>query len=637
MSLPYLSIGRLMRRLSTGSEEELRFEPGVNLLVGRPNTGKTKWLQTLDYLLGEPGENPFEGAEAEGIAEKYDAAGAELVIGDEHLWIERRWRELGAKTKVFVDGDGMAARDFQHLLMRKLGIPLLNFPKGNPMSGQTWPELSFRMLLRHIFRQQRFWGGIADQQPESEQHASLLLFLGLAEHLFNDNYARLIELKMEADRLKARREQYGNTLDEIARDLVSNPDMVVGANVTTIGNAQSRLVDEIQTLRQRREALITGARDQVIPQEQRSPVQRLSEERANTVVALEGLRQKAKVNAERLDEVRRYRTELGDELERMARAEDAGVVLADLKITHCPACDQMVSNTGSDPHSCFLCHQDLPDEPLLEGLGSARIRFEHDRLTGEYKEADQLIEVLRRDSERLTEEIDAAEEQLRMVENQLAPARQAIAALVQEAVSEVDMALGELNERERQLGRISAALEVGQELTDRIAAIEREIEPLQERVDEAMRATDFDAAASQLEDGMNAYLNAINLLRPGIWQHSPIAADVTRSGFTLRVGARRWQVALGGTDTLYFLMAYQYGLLTLSNKPNRHYPGLSIVDLPAEFSGEAVEDKENFIVQPFIELTTRDEYEGSQLIITGASFAGLDGPHRLHLSHVFVA
>ena len=44
------------------------------------------------------------------------------------------------------------------------------------MSGQTWPELSFRTLLRHIYRQQRFWSDLADKQPEGDQHACLLHF-----------------------------------------------------------------------------------------------------------------------------------------------------------------------------------------------------------------------------------------------------------------------------------------------------------------------------------------------------------------------------------------------------------------------------------------------------------------------------
>jgi hypothetical protein len=637
MSRPYLFIHRLERQLSTGKKENLRFKSGVNLLVGRPNTGKTKWLQTLDYLLGDIGENPFDGAEEEGLAEKYVAAGAELVIGEERLWIERRWHEPGAKSKVFVDSAGMVARDFQQFLMEKLGIPLLNFPKGNPLSAQTWPELSFRMLLRHIYRQQRFWGGIADQQYEGEQHACLLQFLGLAERLFTEQFGQLVKLKKEVDQLKVRRDQYGGTLNELARDILSEPGLSMDANVTTVRNADGRLAREIEALRQRRVALITGVRDQVVSQEHRSHVERLGEERATVVVALEELRHKAKATSERLEEMRRYRTELGNELDRITRAEDAGEVLADLKITHCPACDQPVTNMAADSEHCFLCHQDLPNEPLIEGLGAVRLRFERDRLTGEFKEADELLSVLRRDAKRLADDITAAEERLRMLENDLAPARQAVAALVQGEISAIDMALGELNERQREVGRISIALGVGQELTDRIAAIEREIEPLQGHVDETVRGTDFEGAATQLEDGMNAYLAAINVLRPGVWLHNLVRVDVSRSSFTIRVGARRWHDALGGTDTLYFLMAYHYGLLTLCNKPNCHYPGLSIIDVPGEFSGEAVEDKENFIVQPFIDLLARKEYLGAQLIITGVSFEALDGAHRLHLTHVHVA
>jgi hypothetical protein len=132
-------------------------------------------------------------------------------------------------------------------------------------------------------------------------------------------------------------------------------------------------------------------------------------------------------------------------------------------------------------------------------------------------------------------------------------------------------------------------------------------------------------------------LVAINVLRPGIWRHSSVSVELSRSGFSIRVGARRWHAALGGTDTLYFLMAYNFGLLTLSDKRGCHYPGLAIIDVPGEFSGEHIEDKENFIVQPFIDLLEQDEYEGAQLIITGASFAGLNKVHRHQLIRVYVA
>jgi hypothetical protein len=84
-------------------------------------------------------------------------------------------------------------------------------------------------------------------------------------------------------------------------------------------------------------------------------------------------------------------------------------------------------------------------------------------------------------------------------------------------------------------------------------------------------------------------------------------------------------------------MAYHYGLLSLSNKDGCHYPGFTLIDMPAEFAGESIADKENFIVQPFIDLLKRDDYEGAQVIITGAAFDGLEGAAMQRLTTVHVA
>lgn len=638
MSHPFLSVRRVVRELAAGNTEELAFEAGVNLLVGRPNTGKTRWLQTLDYLLGDQGENPFQGAEEAGLADKYVAASAELVIGEETVLVQRRWREAGSKTKLFIGDQGMPAAEFQQWLMDKLGIPLLHFPKGNPMSGQTWPELSFRTLLRHIYRQQRFWTDLADRQPEGDQHACLLQFLGLAEHLFTESYGELVRLKLEVERLKARREQYAETLQELAGELVSEPGLTVGINTATVQAANERLSKDIEDLQMQRAEMIARARDRSVPAAQHDRVAELSKLRAGVLVGLEELRVKATATGERLSELRRYRGDLAEELERMSRANDAASVLADLKITHCPACDQPVSQpVHADPNHCFLCHQTLAGEPLMEELGAVRLQFERERLTGESKEADELVTVLERELKGFEREIELAEEARRSLENELAPSREAVSALVQADVSAIDRMLGEISERQRQLGRLSAALETGNVLTKRIGEIEEQIAPLQREVDETARSIDFEAAASALQDGMNEYLAAINLVRPRIWRHSPVQVRLSRYDFRMRVGNRRWQDALGGTDTLYFLMAYHYGLLTLSPNEHMHYPGLSIIDVPGELSGEAIEDKENFIVQPFIDLLKRPALKGGQLIITGASFAGLEGAKRRTLTRVYVA
>ena len=638
MSQPFLSVGRLQRRLSTGTYESLQFEPGVNILVGRPNTGKTKWLQTLDYLLGDPGGHPFEDAEeTEGLAAKYDAASAELLIGAESLQIERRWTERNNKGKVFVDGEAMVAKDFQHYLMEKLGIPLLHFPKGNPMSGQTWPELSFRMLLRHIYRQQRFWGDIVPQQLEGERHACLLQFLGMAENLFSEDYGELTQLKLEVQKLKIRREQFGQSIDEVTSEVVSDEVIGVGVNVTTVGEAENRIGGEIESLLQQRSQLILGARDQIVSGQQRGRVQQLSEERARVLVDLEELRHRVGATSERLIEIERYNSDLSSESERMARAEDAAQLLADLRITHCPACDQSIEDKTHDPNHCFLCDQVLQEEPAIEGLGSARLQFERDRIAGEKDEANDLLNLLRREQGDANRRISTATERLRMIENELAPARQSVGALAQEEVSAIDMSLGELNERQRQLGRISAALARGQELTQRIAALEKRIETLEAQVRESVRAVDFEDMATQLEVGMNDYLTKINEYRSNVWQHSSVRVDVSRTVSSIKVGSKRWQAALGGTDSLYFLMAYQYGLLSLSNREKSHYPGISIIDVQGEFAGEAVEDKENFIVQPFVDLLRGSDYQGAQLIITGASFRGLENANRQTLNRVYTA
>lgn len=226
---------------------------------------------------------------------------------------------------------------------------------------------------------------------------------------------------------------------------------------------------------------------------------------------------------------------------------------------------------------------------------------------------------------------------MRAIEVELGPARQAVAALAQADVSAIDIALGQAAERAKQMDRVTAALELGKALTVQIQALEERIRPLSDKVDEGLRAIDFDAAAQWLEEGMNAYLEALNRERPHTWKHSPVEIDLTRSSVSFRIGRKKWQGALGGTDTLYFLMAYNYGLLSLSPRPQTHYPGLAIIDVPGEFSGESIGDKENFIVQPFIDLLKGEAFEGAHLIITGASFTGLSDVNVQAQTHVHVA
>jgi hypothetical protein len=481
------------------------------------------------------------------------------------------------------------------------------------------------------------WADIADQQQDDEQHASLMQFLGLAEKVFIPEYGELVRLKAEVERLKARREQHASILASLTTELVAEPSMTVGVTADSIRAAAIRLSTEADMLNKQRKALISGAMHQALAPDKRPTIERLGERRAELSRGLEALFTSGKQIAERLNEMRRYRHGLGDELERMSRAEDAGAVLADLKVTHCPACDQPVEQSAGLDEVCFLCHRPLQDESVIEELGAVRLTFERDRLTAEMEEADELLAVLVRDAAKIKKQSAEAREVLQTIESQLVPARTAVAALVQERVSEIDMALGQVSERQRQLNRVKAALDVEIDLTTQIKAKETAIKPLEATVGQATRATDYEPSALLLADGMNTYLNAINALRSKVWPHAEVSLDVARWNFSFKVGKRKWQTALGGTDSLYFLMAYHYGLMTLSDKLGCHYPGFVVIDMPADFVGEAVADKENFIVQPFIDLLAKPQYACAQMIITGAAFDGLEGAHRLLLTQVHVA
>lgn len=237
-----------------GQTERLAFEAGLNLLVGRPNTGKTVWLRMLDYALGDP--DAAEQTLTEELAQKYNSIRVTVRIGDAPVTLERRWKETGSKHKVFVDGNPIASRGLSSVLLDLLGIPLLHYPKGNPYSPRAWPELSWRSLYRHVYRQQRFWGGLVDQQPQSEQHACILQFLGLAESLFSAEYESLINARKAQMSLEAHRDGFMRILNQVSQELLDVEDTVAGITPGAISDAVNAIDAELDRVRSKREAML---------------------------------------------------------------------------------------------------------------------------------------------------------------------------------------------------------------------------------------------------------------------------------------------------------------------------------------------------------------------------------------------
>ena len=205
-----LVIGEVVREGTDVKEERLQFRPGMNVLVGAPNTGKTKWMETIDFLLGD--SLSAEQRETDDIFVKFDSARMIALIGGQEFKIERKWKEKGALTKVFVSDTALSLEQFHSFLLEQLGITPFHYPQGNPYGSRSWPELGWRTLVRHIYRRQNMWSDLADRQPPSEQHACLLQFLGAADKVFSSDFESLFEKQKQLTALQAQRDNFMHML-----------------------------------------------------------------------------------------------------------------------------------------------------------------------------------------------------------------------------------------------------------------------------------------------------------------------------------------------------------------------------------------------------------------------------------------
>jgi hypothetical protein len=139
-----------------------------------------------------------------------------------------------------------------------------------------------------------------------------------------------------------------------------------------------------------------------------------------------------------------------------------------------------------------------------------------------------------------------------------------------------------------------------------------------------------------MSDGMNTYLNMIKVINPKSWTQEEVTFRLGKNDFSAKVRTGNWKSKLGGTLTLYFLIAYHYALINLTSLPSCNYPGLVLLDFPAELEdASSVADKENFVIEPFVSLLGQPNMEATQLIAAGSSFENLEGAHRIEFRKIW--
>lgn len=75
-------------------------------------------------------------------------------------------------------------------------------------------------------------------------------------------------------------------------------------------------------------------------------------------------------------------------------------------------------------------------------------------------------------------------------------------------------------------------------------------------VKEHNRQIDFERSGDILSDAVNTYLNHIKKTNPKSWTQAEVVFRLNERNFNVRVGGNNWTTKLGGTMTLYFLIAY---------------------------------------------------------------------------------
>lgn len=635
MTMRTFIVNELIRSPKNGPEDRLILTPGVNVIVGMPNTGKSKWLQMLNYLLVS--EDAPADVFGEVIAAKYSSIKGILTLAGESLEVERRWDSDTPKNRIFVNGEASNIKEFLLDVQNRLDIPVLHYPQGNPLGSRTWPELGWRSLYRHMYRRQQFWSDIADRQPESEQHACILQFCGVAEKLFSSEYGKLIEKQKRIIELQAQKEHFLETLSQVSKDLLSAEEIGVGLTPQSLDLARQRVLSEIELLQTERQTLLVELTAKVqstsaAGDDLNGGLNKLTEELSN----LEGLAENLRVALERsqskLAEMDVYRTSVDQESGRLERAMKAGSLLADLKVTHCPSCDQPVTPQTSSSN-CYLCHR--PMSTSYAASSAARLEMEIEQTKAILQEAAELTGVLEKDKERLETELAQATSRIGQIRSMLSPLRTAAASVLPPEIGILDMKMGQRQEQITQIDRVRKSLSYREVLATEINLIQQETSVLEQEVTRQSGALDFGKASDHLRDGMVSYLNAIMKSVPKAWtQREPkVILDERKARF--QVGERKWDTQLGGTLSLYYLLAYHYALMGLVNIGSCHFPGFLALDFPAELDGASTRDTENFAVEPFVTLLAQDKFQSCQVIATGAAFEGLKGANRIEFTKVW--
>ena len=639
MPAPTFHIARIYRIDANNQNEVLEFDSGVNILLGRSNTGKSTWLELIDYVLGKDRTPALFAADAKPpYTPRYTEAGIYYTTAEHTRHICRIFADGVDQNPIYLDGVRVQPVELQRKILADLDIPIVRYPRGNPYQPRSWAELRFRSLFRHTYRQQRFWNDVVDKQYSSEFTACFLQFCGLAQTVYNDAFAEFIEYSSKREKLSAQYDQYQKTLDSFAEQTFEELPLVNGVSEATIEESLQNLqIDADALLEHRKERLYQLADG--ITEEDLQTTQKLLKEKSKLTSEYDSCTNEIQACELYIQEVYNFRKTLLDEEVQLRRAVVSASVLAPYKVVQCPNCEQDLKaklEESTDTGQCYVCNQALTERPGDYSVAKERVSYELRRIKSEVAECDEILDKKRKELEKLRERAARLSSSMVHIDRRVAGFQAFEGATTDDGLISIDQSYGQTIEKMRQVSSLYSSLEKLKGINVEIRESERLADEKREEVDRRLEDVDFNEPARMLSLAMNYYLSRINKLRPKTWLHDPVYVHLNEDYVSFRVGRRQWFSVLGATDRLYFFMAYQYGLLVLSGKiENSNYPRVSIIDLPAEFRGEVVTSRESYVVIPFVELITQKPDWNLQIILAGSSIKGVEGANYITMRNTY--
>jgi len=604
----------------------LVFSTGVNLIVGEMNTGKTKWLQMIDFVLGDP--DRAEDAFTTELSEKYEKITLVIDISGKEYEVERRWKEKGSTRKIFVDGEGFTAKEFSKFILKELEIPLIQVPSGNPYSDRTWPELSWRELLRHMYKQELKWSDIAEKQPEVIRSACVLHFLNEAKNIYSDEYGQLISKQKEKIKLEAKKEIFVGVLQDLSVELIGQPEMTIAVTPDSVEETRTRLKDRIVSIENKKSSLLSkiDADESLLSPE----TDKAKEELGILHERLGQMETDKNITLRRLSELTDYSKTLEEELGRFSRINDTISAFSDLKVTHCPSCDQTIPVKRFDTNICQVCGQ--KHEVSNDGgiAGKRRIDFEVTQVAEEFSELSKLISENEEESSALEASIIDIRQRItgyeRSIHNSIEYSKRAIPA----DFAILDNELGHLAAQMEQLDKVERSIGSRDVMSEKITDLEKEIDALDIEIKQSAPTINYQKLGDLIADRMNDFLNTVNADELSRWKTGRVSVTLKKDKLDIFLDKEKLNVKAGGTAYFIIQLSYHYALLSLSQDDKYNYPGFLIIDFPPHFSkADDLKDSESYLLKPFVKLCMKETMKNSQVIIAGRSFENLENAHSI--------